>query len=63
MRFGMALFRFPLIEPDKRSYRIRLSEKTHVVLGDALCNFLNISLGLLDSSSFPTSFVASCVRL
>jgi len=23
-------FLFPLIEPDRRSYRIRLSEKTHV---------------------------------
>ena len=29
----------PLIEPDRRSYRIRLSEKTHDVTCDAACNF------------------------
>jgi hypothetical protein len=29
----------PLIEPDRRSYRIRLSEKTHDVPCDAVCNF------------------------
>ena len=32
-------FLFPLIEPDRRSYRIRLSEKTHDVTCDAACNF------------------------
>ena len=32
-------FLFPLIEPDRRSYRIRLSEKTHDVTCDATCNF------------------------
>jgi hypothetical protein len=32
-------FLFPLIEPDRRSYRIRLSEKTHGVMCDAACNF------------------------
>ena len=32
-------FLFPLIEPDRRSYRIRLSEKTHGVRCDAVCNF------------------------
>ena len=32
-------FLFPLIEPDRRSYRIRLSEKTHEVRCDAACNF------------------------
>jgi hypothetical protein len=31
-------FLFPLIEPDRRSYRIRLSEKTHDVPCDAVCN-------------------------
>ncbi len=31
-------FLFPLIEPDRRSYRIRLSEKTHDVTCDAACN-------------------------
>jgi hypothetical protein len=30
-------FLFPLIEPDRRSYRIRLSEKT--LTCDATCNF------------------------
>ena len=35
----MLRFHIPLIEPDWRSYRIRLSEKTHVVRYDALCNF------------------------
>ena len=32
-------FLFPLIEPDRRSYRIRLSEETHDVTCDAVCNF------------------------
>src|SRR6266536_2852239 len=32
-------FLFPLIEPDRRSYRIRLSEKTHGVTCDAVGNF------------------------
>ena len=32
-------FLFPLIEPDRRSYRIRLSEKTHAVTCDAVGNF------------------------
>ena len=32
-------FLFPLIEPDKRISRIRLSEKTHDVPCDAVCNF------------------------
>ena len=32
-------FLFPLIEPDRRSYRIRLSEKTHGVTCEAVCNF------------------------
>jgi hypothetical protein len=35
----MLRFHIPLIEPDRRSYRIRLSEKTHVILCDAVCNF------------------------
>ena len=37
--FAWLCFLFPLIEPDRRSYRIRLSEKTHVVTCDAVCNF------------------------
>ena len=32
-------FLFPLIEPDWQISRIRLSEKTHVILCDAVCNF------------------------
>jgi hypothetical protein len=32
-------FLFPLIEPDRRISRIRLSEKTHAVPCDAACNF------------------------
>jgi len=32
-------FLFPLIEPDRQISRIRLSEKTHVILCDAVCNF------------------------
>jgi hypothetical protein len=32
-------FRFPLVEPDRRISRIRLSEKTHDGLCDAACNF------------------------
>src|SRR6266851_2045564 len=33
-------FLFPLIEPDRRSYRIRLSEKTHADSAcNAVCNF------------------------
>jgi hypothetical protein len=32
-------FRFPLIEPDRRISRIRLSEKTHDDPCDAACNF------------------------
>ncbi len=32
-------FLFPLIEPDRRISRIRLSEKTHDVSCDAVCNF------------------------
>ena len=37
-RSGLAwlCFLFPLIEPDGRISRIRLSEKTHAVLGDAV---------------------------
>ena len=31
-------FLFPLIEPDRRISRIRLSEKTHDVPCDAVCN-------------------------
>ena len=38
---GLAWLRFlsPLIEPDRRISRIRLSEKTHDVTCDAVCNF------------------------
>jgi len=32
-------FLFPLVEPDRRISRIRLSEKTHDVPCDAVCNF------------------------
>jgi hypothetical protein len=33
-------FLFPLIEPDRRSYLIRLSEKTHAYgTYNAVCNF------------------------
>ena len=32
-------FLFPLIEPDWQISRIRLSEKTHDVTCDAVCNF------------------------
>ena len=32
-------FLFPLIEPDRRVSRIRLSEKTHDVTCDAVCSF------------------------
>jgi len=32
-------FLFPLIEPDRRISRIRLSEKTHDGPCDAVCNF------------------------
>jgi hypothetical protein len=32
-------FLFPLVEPDKQISRIRSSEKTHDVTGDAVCNF------------------------
>jgi hypothetical protein len=32
-------FLFPLIEPDRQISRIRLSEKTHEVPCDAVCNF------------------------
>jgi hypothetical protein len=32
-------FLFPLIEPDRRISRIRLSEKTHDVTCDAVCSF------------------------
>jgi hypothetical protein len=32
-------FLFPLIEPDRRISRIRLSEKTHDAPCDAVCNF------------------------
>jgi hypothetical protein len=32
-------FLFPLIEPDRQISRIRLSEKTHDVPWDAVCNF------------------------
>jgi hypothetical protein len=32
-------FLFPLIEPDKQISRIRLSEKTHEIPCDAVCNF------------------------
>ena len=32
-------FLFPLVEPDRRISRIRLSEKTHGVPCDAVCNF------------------------
>ena len=32
-------FLFPLIEPDRQISRIRLSEKTHDVTCDAVCNF------------------------
>ena len=32
-------FLFPLIEPDRQISRIRLSEKTHNVPCDAVCNF------------------------
>ena len=32
-------FLFPLIEPDRQISRIRLSEKTHDVPCDAVCNF------------------------
>jgi hypothetical protein len=31
-------FLFPLVEPDRRISRIRLSEKTHHVPCDAVCN-------------------------
>jgi hypothetical protein len=31
-------FLFPLVEPDRRISRIRLSEKTHEVPCDAACN-------------------------
>ena len=31
-------FLFPLIEPDRQISRIRLSEKTHDVTCDAVCN-------------------------
>ena len=32
-------FLFPLVEPDRRISRIRLSEKTHDVPCDTVCNF------------------------
>jgi hypothetical protein len=32
-------FLFPLIEPDRQISRIRLSEKTHDVACDAVCNY------------------------
>jgi hypothetical protein len=32
-------FLFPLIEPDWQIFRIGLSEKTHDVTRDAVCNF------------------------
>ena len=32
-------FLFPLVEPDRRISRIRLSEKTHDGRCDAVCNF------------------------
>ena len=32
-------FLFPLVEPDRRIFRIRLSEKTHDDPCDAACNF------------------------
>jgi len=32
-------FLFPLIEPDRQISRIRLSEKTHDVTCDAVCNY------------------------
>jgi hypothetical protein len=32
-------FLFPLIEPDRQISRIRLSEKTHDLLCDAVCDF------------------------
>jgi hypothetical protein len=56
-------FRFhtPLIEPDVRICRIRLSEKTHAIAVaiacDAVCNFMS------GSSPISLSIVASCVRL
>jgi len=56
-------FLFPLIEPDWQISRIRLSEKTHDVPCDAVCNCWTQTVGWLDSSSIPMSFVASCVRL
>ena len=31
-------FLFPLVEPDRRISRIRLSEKTHAVPCDAVCD-------------------------
>jgi len=34
VRFGLVLFLFPLIEPDRQISRIRLSEKTHDVPWD-----------------------------
>ena len=56
---------FPLVEPDRQISRIRLSEKTHTerirhVTPSATSEH---NLRWLDSSSIPTSFVASCVRL
>src|ERR1035441_2489287 len=40
-RSGLAWFCFlsPLIEPDRQISRIRLSEKTHDLLCDAVCDF------------------------
>ena len=39
VRFGLVLFPVPALEPDWQISRIRLSEKTHDVTCDAVCNF------------------------
>jgi hypothetical protein len=58
-------FHIPLIEPDVRIYRIRLSEKTHAIARaiacDAVCNFWK-QLGSYQAyrqSSHPSSLRAS----
>ena len=62
-------FRFhtPLIEPDVRIYRIRLSEKTHAIAAaipcDAACDSKKNSSGVIRLIANLPSFVASCVRL
>src|SRR5438552_11994303 len=58
-------FLFPLIEPDRRISRIRLSEKTHTDLSRHVTPSATSehNPGCLDLWSIPMSCVASCVGL